>query len=183
MITASGTRLIEPELTAATPRTSTPHRVSPATAWDSPLPSAAPAADIRASRVSSWSAASDRASARSWAPNACRSAAPASRSVTRAVSSPRAGAVRRAARRPRAAASHGTPSPATSSPAASTAPAGARMTRHTPAAPAPTRKAVSGGVMPRMNRSWVASTSLTSRASRSPDRNSRSPAGASRSSR
>jgi hypothetical protein len=37
--------------------------------------------------------------------------------------------------------------------------------------------------MPRMNRSWVVSTSETSRASRSPERNSVSPAGASASSR
>ena len=48
---------------------------------------------------------------------------------------------------------------------------------------APTRNAVSGGAIPRRNTSCVVSTSLTSRASRSPDRNSCSPAGASRASR
>ena len=56
VITASGTRVRAPDPTAATPATSTAHSVSPATAWDSPLPSAAPAAEPRASRVRSASA-------------------------------------------------------------------------------------------------------------------------------
>ena len=63
------------------------------------------------------------------------------------------------------------------------APAGARITRQAVTAPAPTSAAASGGVMPRRNRSWVASTSEISRASRSPERSAVSPAGASRSSR
>src|SRR5262249_4970901 len=50
-------------------------------------------------------------------------------------------------------------------------------------APAPTATAANGGPAPRRKSSWVASTSLTSRVSRSPERNACSPAGASRSSR
>ena len=181
--TASGTLVSAPEPTAATPASSTSHRVSPAVAAVSPVPRPAAAAERRASLVSSSSASAARSSAASMAPNACRSAAPASRSVTAVPSSPRGGAVRSAAWRAPRAASHGTAAPASSSPPPSTRPAGASSSRHAPVAPAPTRAAVSGGAIPRMNRSWVASTSETSRASRSPDRKAARPAGASRASR
>ena len=100
-----------------------------------------------------------------------------------AASRPRAGAAARAAFLATAAPASGTTMPPVSSPAASTAPAGARMSRHTVTAPPPTRAAARTGVTPRMNRSWVASTSEISRASRSPDRNTAAPAGASVSSR
>ena len=99
-----------------------------------------------------------------------------------APSSPRARAARRVARRADAAAVSGTSTPAASRPAARTPAAGARISSTAVVAPAPTRAAVSGGAIPRMNRSWVASTSLISRVSTSPDRNAASPAGASRSS-
>ena len=79
-----------------------------------------------------------------------------------------------------ATASSGTAAPAASRPRASTPQGSARISRQTVTAPAPTRIAASGGPMPRMNRSWVASTSLISAASRSPDRKAASPAGASR---
>ena len=181
--TASGTRVSVPPATAATPRNRTPHRVRPETATMSPLPRPAAAAERRASDVSCRSAAATAARPASWAPNACSSAAPDSRSVMVAPRSPRAGAVTRAARRDAATARAGTATPAVSSPRASTPPAGARMNRHAVTAPAPTSAAASGGPTPRMNRSWVASTSLIRRASRSPERKAASPAGASRSSR
>ena len=60
------------------------------------------------------------------------------RSVRLAASCPRAGATRLAAPRAALAASTGTPIPATSSPAASTAPAGARISRQATTEPAPT---------------------------------------------
>ena len=181
--TASGTRDSVPVPVAATPRSRTAHSVSPDTRLISPVPRPLAAAVRRASRVSSASAASARSSAASAAPKACRSAAPSSRSVTVAASRPRAGAPARAAMRATAAPASGTARPAASSPAASTAAAGVRMNRHTVTAPPPTRAAASTGVTPRMNRSWVASTSEISRASRSPEWNSASPAGASASSR
>ncbi len=181
--TASGTLVSVPDPVAATASSSTAHTVRPAAALDRPAPSPLADASRRASLASPASAAAALASAASAAANACRSAAPVTRSVKAAVNSPRAGALRRAARRAPAAASHGTRAPAASSPAASTPAAGARISRHAVTAPAPTTNAVNGGAIPRRNTSCVVSTSLTSRASRSPDRNSCSPAGASRTSR
>ncbi len=181
--TASGTLVSVPSPTAATPSTSTAHSVSPVSPVVSPLPSPAATADRLASTVSCPSALATSVRADSCAPKACRSAAPDSTSVIVAPSSPRAAAVTLAARRETATASGGTPAPAASSPRASTPPAGARMSRQTVTAPAPTRAAATGGPIPRINRSCVASTSLIRAARTSPERKAASPAGASRSSR
>ena len=83
--------------------------------------------------------------------------------------------VRRREVRSAIAATAGTARPPASRPAARAAPAGARMSRQAVTAPAPTRAAASGWVTPRMNRSWVASTSAIRRASRSPERNGGQP--------
>jgi len=99
------------------------------------------------------------------------------------LSSPRAAATRAEARRPERMVRAGTATPASSNVAAKTAPAPGNSAHARTTADPPTIAAISGGGSTRRNRSCSASTSATSRLSRSPLRKSARPAGASGSSR
>ena len=94
------------------------------------------------------------------------------------LTSPRAWALRLAEVLAARSAIIGTRMPPASRPAASSMPARPSSVRQAPTAAAPASPAAIGGATPRMNRSCVASTSPTSRDSRSADLKAGRPAGA-----